>query len=150
MSSPYSNIETKCELAVKSHILGISNRMSGVSIYAGVDSQASERSTLIFPAVIAHAEGAEEYPLLSGQYIVDLVVEVLSSAEDTTAATHRERVAYVRDEFANDWVHNSLSGYLSDFTVVNRGVILQPSSKETQDRNWQTNIPMKIYCRPSD
>lgn len=148
MSAPYSNIETKCEVAVKTHMQGIIHRIPGVNIYAGVESSNLESNIIELPCLIANAEGSEEYPPLTGQYIVDLILEVRSSAEDTTAAKHRDRVAYVRDEFANTWVSMSLSQAISDYTCA--GVVLDRATQEQVERAWQTNIPMKLYCRPSD
>jgi len=148
MSAPYSNIETKCELAVKAHIERITTRIPGVNVYAGIESLNLDSNTVRVPCVVAFSEGCEEYPPISGQYTVDMKVEVMSNANDSTAATHRERVAWIRDEFANTWISISLSQSISDFTAA--GVVLQPSTQEFQDTNWVTNIPMKIYCRPSD
>jgi hypothetical protein len=148
MAAPYSNIETKCELAAKGHIESIVTRIPGVFIYAGVESLNLEPSEVKYPCVIAHAESAEEHIYGTGQYAVELVIEVISSADDTTAAKHRERVAYIRDEFANDWIGASLSAEVSDFKVV--GVILGKATQETDERAWQTNMPMTLHCRPSD
>ena len=143
MSSPYNNIETKAELAFLRHINTIGTRISGVTIHAGVDP-----SNLPLPYVVANAIGAEEHIFGSGQYAVELDIDIVSSADDTTADTHRQRVAYVRDELANDWVSISLSGYVTDFTAV--GVVLQKSLQTIEDRHWITSIPMIIHCRPSD
>lgn len=148
MSAPYSNIETKVELAAKAHVQTITTKIPGVNFYAGVDSLNLDHSIIKFPAVIANADSSDEKIFKTGQYAVDLIMEVISSADDTTAAKHRERVAWVRDQFSNTWVGASLSTYVTDFTAV--GVVLQKASQATADKHWITKIPMIVHCRPSD
>jgi hypothetical protein len=148
MSSPYSNIETKAEIAVKNHVTGIATRIPGVTVYSGIDSLNLESSEIKLPCVVANATGSEETIFQSGQYAVEMTVEVISSADDTTAAKHRERVAYIRDEFANDWAALSLSSQVSDFMAA--AVVLQKTEQDVDERRWVTSIGMLIHCRPSD
>jgi len=148
MSAPYSDIETKAELAVVRHLNGIASLISGVTIHPGVDP-----SNLNMPCIVANCLGAEEYPKFTGNYKVELQVEIMSQADDTTAAVHRSRVARVRDEFANDWVGASLNTHVTDFTVAGGkstwGVIMGQSESSLDESHWVTRIPFEIFCRPS-
>jgi len=144
MSLPYSNIEEKCETAAARHLNGIvASRLVGVTVRAGLDN-----ATLPLPNVVCLATGAEEHIYASGNYVVDLSVEIQSSIADSTPSQHSARVAAVRDEFMNDWVGASLSNQgVTDFSAV--GVVTQRESRQINDDHWTTIIPMNIYCRPS-
>ena len=144
MSLPYSDIETKVELAAVRHLNGIvTSRLAGITVHPGLDD-----ADLHLPNVVCQATSAEEHIYNTGNYAVDLQLKVSSIISDTTPTVHRQRVAYVRDEFANDWVGASLSSQgVTDFTAI--AVILEKSSRTIIDDHWTTTIPIVVHCRPS-
>lgn len=148
MAAPYSNIETKCELAFQRHLNTIASRIAGVTIHAGVES-----ADLPLPCVVVATQSADEHIKFSGQYSVDVEIIIMSNADDTAPALHRQRVAYVRDELSVDWIGASLNTYVTDFTVAGAvstwGVILENASQSVDDRHWITTIPLTVHCRPS-
>ena len=143
MAAPFSDIETKAELAMVRHLNSIGSSLAGVTIHAGVDP-----ANLPLPAIVCNVASADEQIKFTGQYAVEVSIMVLDNADDTSAATHRERIARVRDELSNDWIGASLSGHVADFSAV--GVVLQESSQAIEDRHWIATIPVLVHCRPSD
>lgn len=143
-----SDIETKCELALVRHLNGIAPLISGITIHAGVDP-----STLSAPYIVCNSINCDEEIKFTGNYAVDLDIEIVSIAHDTTAAQHRDRIARIREEIANDWVGASLNAHVSDFTVAGGpvwGVVIENSETMSDAEHWMTKMSLLIHCRPSD
>lgn len=138
-----SDIENKVELAALRHLNACAAFLSGVSMYSGANG--GDKSV---PNIVCNAAGAENYPLFTDCYWVDLEIVVESQADDTTSGTHGQRVGYVRDQFNNDWAGLSLSGFVSDFAAM--GVVLDRSNQTEKERSWITTIPVRIWCKSSD
>lgn len=149
MSAPYGDIENKVEQAIVRHLNGIASNIAGVTIHPSVDT-----SSLALPHVVAQTLSAEEYPKFSGNYTVEVEVQISSSANDNTAAQHNSRVARIRDEFTNDWVGASMSAHVADFAVHgepgNWGVIVGSGDRTQEDKRFIHRLPLTIFCRPSD
>lgn len=145
-----SDIENKVEHAFVRHLNGISSLIPGVTMHAAVD-----KADLSLPHIVVQTQSAEEYPLFTGNYKVECVIEISSNAPETSNSTHASRVSRVREEIANDWVGASLGSHVADFTVHSAGVsswgVYMGSAERTQeDDRFIHRIPVTIFCRPSD
>lgn len=137
-----SDIEFVVEHAIVGHLNQSASRMTGVTIRCGLEGD--DRP---LPCIVVSATGSEESIPMSGNYEVEVDVEIHSSANDTTKTDHRQRAAIVREEFNNTWIGASLSARESNFHV--NGVVLGRATVERHDDVWQHTIPLRIWCRPS-
>ena len=142
MSTTENDIEAKAELAVVRHLAGISAAIGPIDIHPGV--QVTE---LTLPWIVVAAQGAEETIFGTGQYAVNLEIELRNNMDDTTAAAHRAKMGAIRDEFANSWVGASLSAGVSQFTAV--GIVKGTSKMTVEDREFVSVFPLTLHCRPS-
>jgi hypothetical protein len=140
--STENDIEAKAELAVVRHLAGISTAIGPIDIHPGIQT-----TEIIKPSIIVAAQGAEETIYGTGQYAVDLEIELRTSMDDTTDTAHRAKMGAIRDEFANSWVGASLSAGVSQFTAC--GVVKGTSKMTVEDRDFVSVFPLKVHCRPS-
>lgn len=142
-----SNIETKTELAAVRHLNGISSLIGGITILPGVNA-----GDMDAPAVVCAVRSAEQSIIgpkgFTGDQACELHIILMTNANDTSASTHQSRVAYLREEFFNDWVGTSLSAHVSDYRVV--GIVPGPSTQEIEESTWITDMEFQVHCRPSD
>jgi hypothetical protein len=140
--STENDIEAKAELAVVRHIAGISGIMGPIDIHPGI---LTEEKTL--PWIVVAATGSEETVYNTGQYAVELELELRTNMDDTTGDQHRAKFGRIRDELANDWVGASLSAGVSLFSCV--GVVRGGYKMAVEDREMVTTHQLTLHCRPS-
>lgn len=137
-----SDIENKCERGLVYHLNQSAGLISGVTIVTGVNP-----GTQDLPQITVQATGSEEYPLFSGNYMVNVDVLVRSNADDTSRETHNSRVGVVREELLAPWTGASVSSHLTNFTVLK--VLPTDNRTAADDRSWVTTLGVRIPCRPS-
>lgn len=115
----------------------------GIATFLGQDAHTQER-----PSVTIYAEQGEQRPINSGNFMVTVMVQVRSSASDTTIQEHRETC---RDVFALiqcEGIEETLSGY-ENLTVFPPLVNVQ-CNQTREDDSWLSELRFDAYCCPSD
>lgn len=131
MSSPYNNVDSKLELAVKEVLTEASWWSTYSSVYdvhPGINDGAFEKN-----GIICYAESAEERSNLSGIWVVRINIEIRTNVDPTNAAsTHRTLLAKVRDLFLDSTLPTTLDA--TDQDIRTSGVSGFRLSQSVEDR----------------
>lgn len=144
MAAPYNDLENKLEAALKAQAETVSLVNRGqAAVHAGV-----EGDEVVLPRIVVEALAGPEAVLDTGVFEMTCRVRVYSSARDTLA-THRSRLAYVRDAFMQDDLDALLSAAGTDFTCLN---IQEREMLETEkvDEHWVGGLQFVAVCCGSD
>lgn len=137
----FGDLPNKLEAAAVA--LFAANSVSALTGFAGQSSEAHSR-----PALICKAEQGEEFPQGSGNFNLDLTLQVQSQADDTPIATHRDYFGQVVDIFTDSTVAAGLSGTSTNFFAM--GVFNPRFRSEVQDRAFISELTITVYCCASD
>ena len=118
------------------------NPISGLTGFAGQSASTHSR-----PALICKAEQGDEFPQGSGNFNMQLTLQVQSSADDTTLAAHRNFFASVVDLFTDSTITTGLSA-LVDFHAI--GTFNPRFNEEMQDRAYVSELAITVYCCGTD
>lgn len=141
MAAPYSNLETKVEVAGKAVY---DNNSTGYNAFTGLDSATKTASGIMF-----HGEKGSENPLNSGNYDLKLTITIMDASDRVTLADHRTGAAGVEDIFLDDDIAATLSGAVEDFTVLMvKG--RNGTSTRTEDRQFISEISLDLYACAKD
>lgn len=131
MSSPFNNIDSKIELAVKEIITEASWWSTYSATYdalPGITDGAFDKN-----GIVCFAESAEERSNLSGIWVVRINVEVRTNVDPTNAAsTHRTLLARVRDLFLDSDLPATLDATEQD--IRTSGVSAFRTGQNVEDR----------------
>ena len=118
------------------------NPITGLVGFSGQDASTHSR-----PALICKAEQGDEFPQGSGNFNMQLTLEVQTSADDNTLAEHRSFFASTVALFTDSTVASGLSG-LADFHVI--GVFNPRFSSDVQERAYISQLILTVYCCATD
>jgi len=131
MSSPYNNIDSKLELAVKEIITEASWWSTYSSTYdalPGITDGAFDKN-----GIVCYAESAEERSNLSGIWVTRINIETRTNVDATNAAsTHRTLLARVRDLFLDPDLPTTLDA--TEQVIRTSGVSGFRISQNVEDR----------------
>lgn len=160
--SATNDILQRCPLAIATHLRTLADASSlgdlvSTSIFAqgergpaGTSATAEESSTPL-PKVVVVARTAKPH-FASGNWLVDVDVEVHSDGDSATAAAdHAARVGVVTDVFLTNppgEIHTTLSAALADFTVL--GLMLRSATHGVAGRRQVYGLGLEILCCCSD
>lgn len=143
MATLYHNITGKVATAVAAIIDSyIDSTQSSLAIYAR-----ASMTELVAPRVevLCSAEVEVEGATVTGNYIAEVRVRVVSNAKDSTGATHDARVAAVGDVlFRDDFV--TLEA-VSDFTM--QQWFPRRVSESVEGSEFVTEFTCELRCWPS-
>jgi hypothetical protein len=118
------------------------NPISGLTGFTGQSAATQSR-----PALICRAEQGDELPQGTGNFNMQLTLQVQSSADDTQLASHRNFFASVVDLFTDSTVATGLSA-LTDFHAM--GTFNPRFNEEIQDRAYVSELTITVYCCATD
>ena len=148
MPTFYNDVDGKLE-AVLENLLTTQAATTGsnianVPLHTGI-STADVTEDLIFALV----ESAEESPSGTGNCLCSTTVAIFSQAETNTLATHRGRVAEVRDLFMNT---NLVTNINADSTETVTAIAAQnfAFAQRVEDGYFIGEITFDVYCYGSE
>ena len=99
--------------------------------------------------IFALVESAEESPSGTGNWLCSATVAIYSQAETNTLATHRGRVAEVRDLFMNT---NLVTNINADSTETVTAIAAQnfAFAQRVEDSYFIGEITFDVYCYGSE
>ena len=131
MASPYNNVDSKLELAIKEVIEESSFWSTYSTDYdalTGINDGAYEQN-----GIVCFAESAEERLVGTGLWSVRMVVEIRSNVDAASSATtHRTLLANIRDLFMDDGITTTLDA--TDQTIRTSGVFGYRFTQGVEDR----------------
>jgi hypothetical protein len=98
----------------------------------------------VMPRAIVSAMTGREQPQGSGNFMVDLAVQVLSKADDSTIEEHRTLCISTIGLLVQDDVAAQLSSIVPDFHVF--GFTNRTHREVIEDRAWVTEFSAEFYC----
>ena len=129
------DLPQKLETAAKALIDGAGL----ITVFTGLS--ADEQVT---PRAIVSAMTGREQPQGSGNFMVDLTVQVLSKADDSTIEEHRALCVSTIGLFMQSDVASQLSSIVPDFHVF--GFTNRTHREVIEDRAWVTEFSAEFYC----
>ena len=135
------DLPNKLEAAAKA--LMAANPIGNLTPLAGQSSE-----TQLMPAVILKAERGEEFPQGSGNFNMELTIQVESQADDIPLETHRGFFAWVVDLFTDSAIAANLSALAAEFHVL--GVLNPKFAEDVQERAFSSELTLTAYCCASD
>ena len=129
------DLPQKLETAAKALIDGAGL----ITVYTGL---CADEQTM--PRAIVSAMTGREQPQGSGNFMVDLTVQVLSKADDSTIEEHRTLCISTIGLFMQDDVASQLSSVVPDFHVF--GFTNRNHREAIEDRAWVTEFSSEFYC----
>lgn len=137
----FGDLPNKLEAAAVA--LVAANPVGNLTAFAGQSSGTQSR-----PALICKVERGEEFPQGTGNFNLELTLQVQSQADDTGLDIHRGLFAWIVDLFTDSGVAATLSGLLPDFHVL--GIFNPRFSEDVQDRAFSSELTLTAYCCASD
>lgn len=98
----------------------------------------------VTPRAIVSAMTGREQPQGSGNFMVDLVVQVLSKADDSTIEEHRALCISTIGLFMQTDIAAQLSSIVPNFYVF--GFTNRNHREAIEDRAWVTEFSAEFYC----
>ena len=129
------DLPQKLESAAKELI----NGAGLITVFTGIC--ADEQTT---PRAIVAAMSGREMPQGSGNFTVDLTVQVLSKADDSTIEEHRALCVSTIGLLMQDDIASQLSASVPDFHVF--GFTNRTCREFIEDRAWVTEFSAEFYC----
>ena len=129
------DLPQKLETAAKALIDGAGL----ITVFTGLS--ADEQVT---PRAIVSAMTGREQPQGSSNFMVDLTVQVLSKADDSTIEEHRALCVSTIGLFMQSDVASQLSSIVPDFHVF--GFTNRTHREAIEDRAWVTEFSAEFYC----
>lgn len=130
------DLAQKLETAVKAII---DAEATGVTCYTGLTAE--EKTT---PRITVVALNGPETPQGSGNFNLNLSVEVRSNATDKTLAEHRTLCATVLGVMSEDDIADQLSGAEDAFHAF--GFSNRQAQEAVDDGAWVTTLSADVYC----
>ena len=148
MPTFYNDVDGKLEAVLKTLLTTqaatTDSNIDGVDIHTGL-SVADVTEDLIFGLV----ESAEETPAGTGNWTCSTTVAIYTSAHGSGLATHRARVAEVRDVFMSDCIATDIT---DDATETLTCVAVQNYSfaQRVEDNYFIGEISFDVVCYGSE
>ncbi len=120
--------------------MGVSVGAAPVLVFTGTDD-----STKTLPHALVVAQNGPEFPQGSGNFTLQLSVELRLSADDTSVAQQRTAAGIVLGVFMSDDLATELGAATSDFGVFGISNRLAGGSR-IEDRQWVSELSMDVYC----
>ncbi len=148
MPTFYNDVDGKLEAVLK-NLLTTQAATTGsyiktVDIHTGL-SKEDVTEDLIFGMV----ESAEESPAGTGNWMCSTTVAIYTQAETNTLATHRARVAEVRDVFMSDCIVDSITDDSTE-TLTCLAVQNYSFAQRVEDGYFIGEISFDVYCYGSE
>ena len=137
----FGDLTNKLEAAAVA--LLTANPITGLTGFTGQSAATHSR-----PAMIAKAEQGDEFPQASGNFNMQLTLQVQSEADSTTLATHRGYFGGVVDLFTDSAIAANLSAQATDFFAM--GVFNPRYSHDVKERAFISELMITVYCCGSD
>jgi hypothetical protein len=141
MSSPYNDILFKVEDAIVAVIDQLN--ITDLEVHAGGDNDKLE-----FPYVTVVAEVGETRQPLRGNFGVQAVIDIHTSADDASRAQRIAMVKTIGDALWTDDIAATLTNAVSDFTAM--GVNHGNHSQGVSGRGHIYTMKLMIACKASD
>lgn len=143
----HNNVCQKAEAAIvallKTKDLGsipVANVFAGMSLGVNEDPTA-EQDTNPLPRVTVHADGGEESIPNTGNFGVQITVNVESNADDDNGL-HTEDAGAVFDHIVTDSFAEDIA--TADFTCL--GVVFGSLSSGRDGRKWRSTLSLTAHC----
>ena len=139
----YSDVLNKTEEAIASVITDLG--ITGLSVLTKLDD--AEQA---LPKVIVKCGTFNELhgQRLDGDFRGAVAVRIVSNADDTTLAAHRDRAATIIDALSRDDLHTTASAAIEDFTMIAADEMIHDHSVE--DRSFVTEFARVVVVCGSD
>lgn len=108
-----------------------------VTAFAGFDENEQ-----IVPRCVIIARNGSEFPQGSGNFTLNVTVQVISKADDTTIQEHRNLCSQVIGKFSEDDFASQLA--TADFYCF--GMSNRTCNETIEDRAWLTELSFDAYC----
>jgi hypothetical protein len=117
MAAPFLDTNSKIEEAIKAVVDDLA--LSNITVNTSIDDD-----ELAIPYIICSVStSGEEETIGSGYFRFNAEIKIATSSDDSDLATHRTRVATVRDEFFDSDIAATLTGKVSDLFIPFGGVL---------------------------
>lgn len=143
------SLPQKLEAACKSLI-----DAAGVSVPVTRDGETSETAVTVFtglsqeekalPSVTIAVLSGQEFPQDSGNFSMNVAVEVRSNADETDLVAHRQFCEDALEPVMQDDTADQLSQQNEDLGVM--GISNRQSRERVEDRTWVTDLSFDAYC----
>ena len=148
MPTFYNDVDGKLEAVIENLLTTqaatTGSNIASTTIHTGL-STADVTEDLIFALV----EGAEESPAGTGNWMCSTTVAIYTQAETNTLATHRARVAEVRDVFMSDCIVDSITDDSTE-TLTCLAVQNYSFAQRVEDGYFIGEISFDVYCYGSE
>jgi len=145
-----TNICYLVERAVATFLRGC-DLLEDLPVYEGIyqpNPNADEHETKDYPHIVVACQEAVMTPDIGFNWLATVAVSVVSNADDTSAATHHQRVTAVYDWLVTDTLAQDMTDALDDFTAFL--VVPQRQLWEIEDRSWKSTYEFQTHCCGSD
>jgi len=139
--SPFNDILSKCEAAMKSLIDALA--VSGLTVNTGI-----EDDELAAPYAICYADSSDEIVRGTGLLTASMAISVVSMADIDSLATHRARVATIFDGIRQSDAHETLSAAVTDFHCYE--VVETGRDSGMEDRKLRNTLNVDLVVCGSD
>jgi len=153
MAAPFHFIKRKVEdgfAAVLTFLAG--SNLSGVALVKGLAGSALSTPRV---EIIAHTATPEIIgDTVTGNWMVELTVNVITEYSDTTRAVHASNCGYVEDVIMRDDIPSQINttGEVTDFTVFNGAMGWLPGASTdlvNGDDEYMSQYDVTVYCAPT-
>ena len=148
MPTFYNDVDGKLEAVIENLLTTqpatTGSNIASTTIHTGL-STADVTEDLIFALV----ESASETPSGTGNWLCSTTVAIYTQAETNTLATHRARVAEVRDVFMSDCIVASITDDSTE-TLTCLAVQNFAFAQRVEDGYFIGEISFDVYCYGSE
>lgn len=130
------DLQSKLEAAVKAII---DAEASGVTCLTGMTAE-----NKVTPSITVTAASGPETPQNSGNFNLQLGIEVRSNATDRPLIEHRALCAAILGVMSEDDLATQLSTAEAEFHAF--GISNRAASETVEEGAWATTLTMDVYC----
>lgn len=148
MPTFYNDVDGKLE-AVIEILLTTQAATTGSNIASTTIHTSLSTSDVTEDLIFALVESASETPSGTGNWLCSTTVAIYTQAETNTLATHRARVAEVRDVFMSDCIVASITDDSTE-TLTCLAVQNYSFAQRVEDGYFIGEISFDVYCYGSE
>lgn len=154
MAAPWTYVKRKLEDGFEEVLeyLARSSIGTGVTFFKGFSG--SELSTPRVEIVAGEASPEVLGDFVTGNWLVELQVRVVTNYNDNTRAQHETIAGYIEDVIMRDDIPSQINttGQVTDFTVFNGAMGWLPGAGEDSvngENEYMSNYNVTVYCAPT-
>lgn len=145
MQSLPQKLEASCANLITQAVVTVAIRRQGetenvpLQVFTGLDD--SEKA---LPSATVVALNGQEFPQGSGNFTLNVTVEIRSNADETDLTAHRQLCEDAIGPFMWDETPANLSSQSEELAVL--GISNRSSRERIEDRAWLTEFSFDVYC----